>query len=79
MIAVLKTQGRKLLIYLATKPYEHGIFAVIFTARIRRMGEGTVFSLFVSSHLGGGGVTPVRSKGWGTPSQVWLGVGTVGP
>ena len=43
------------------------------------MGEGTVFSLFVSPHLGGG--TPVRSRGWGvphprsgcggTPSQVW--------
>ena len=33
----------------------------IITARIRRMEEGTVFSLFVSSHLGGGGY----------PSQVW--------
>ena len=45
----------------------------IFTARIRRMGEGTVFSLFVSSHLGGGGDTPVRSGGegeGGTPPQV---------
>ena len=27
----------------------------LFSARIRRMGEGTVFSLFVSSHLDGGG------------------------
>ena len=39
----------------------------IFTARIRRMGEGTVFSLFVSPHLDGGG---------GTLSQVWVGGGT---
>ena len=37
----------------------------IFTARIRRMGEGTFFSLFVSSHLDGGGY-PVMSK-WGYP------------
>ena len=32
------------------------------TTRIRRMGEGTVFSLFVSPHLDGGGY----------PSQVWM-------
>ena len=57
---------------------------LIFTARIRRMGEGTVFSLFVSSHLGGGprsrsgggvpgpgqgGVPGLRSRG-GTWSQI---------
>ena len=50
----------------------------IITARIRRMGEGTVFSLFVSSHLDGvgvpesgldgwGGSTPARSGWWGVP------------
>ena len=33
----------------------------MFTARIRRMGEGTVFSLFVSPHFDGG-----------YPSQVWM-------
>ena len=38
----------------------------IITARIRRMGEGTVFSLFVSPHLGGVGGTLVRS-GRGVP------------
>ena len=46
-----------------------------FTARIRRMGEGTVFSLFVSSHLdpGGGGVPqPGLDVGGGYPSQVWV-------
>ena len=36
----------------------------IFTARIRRMGEGTVFSLFVSSHLGG---VPQSGLGGGVP------------
>ena len=35
----------------------------IITARIRRMREGTVFSLFVSSHPRGG--TPARSGWWG--------------
>ena len=60
----------------------------IITARIRRIGEGTVFSLFVSPHLGGGipqsgqggtpsqvclGVPHPRSGRGGTPSQVWLG------
>ena len=44
----------------------------IITARIRRMGEGTVFSLFVSPHLGGGG-TPVRSGG-GYPIPGLVGV-----
>ena len=51
------------------------------------MGEGTVFSLFVSPHLSGGwgggvpqsgldggwgGVIPVRSRWGGAPSQVWV-------
>ena len=56
------------------------IHVALITARIRRMGEGTVFSLFVSSHLGGvlpqsglGGVPHLRSGRGGTPSQVWLG------
>ena len=45
------------------------------TARIRRMGEGTVFSLFVSPHLGGGGVPQSGLAGGGrTPSQVRGGV-----
>ena len=39
----------------------------IFTARIRRIGEGTVFSLFVRPHLDGGWGTPVRSGWWGVP------------
>ena len=34
-------------------------FYLLITARIRRMGEGTVFSLFVSPHLDGGGGYPV--------------------
>ena len=39
----------------------------IFTARIRRMREGTVFSLFVSSHLdwGGGCTQPFQLRGTG--------------
>ena len=47
----------------------------LITARIRIMGEGTVFSLFVSSHPGGypsqvwGGGYPISGLG-GTPSQV---------
>ena len=48
-----------------------------FTARIRRMGGGTVFSLFVSSQLDGGGGRglPCLAK-WGElvpPSQVRTG------
>ena len=41
----------------------------MFTARIRRMGEGTVFSLFVSSHLdwGGGVPRPGLDGGEGVP------------
>ena len=59
----------------------------IFTARIRRMGEGNIFTLCVNPHFdleGGGGVPHPRSGlgGWyqipgldrgGTPSQVWPG------
>ena len=51
----------------------------IFTARIRRMGEGTVFSLFVSSHLDGGGRVPQPGlDGGGTPARSgwWGGGGT---
>ena len=48
---------------------------IIITERIRRMGEGTVISMFVSPHLnGGGGATRARS-GWlggGYPGQVWI-------
>ena len=44
----------------------------IVTARIRRMGEGTVFSLVFSPHLIGGGRYPSQVGGT-TPSQVWLG------
>ena len=43
----------------------------IFTARIRRMREGTVFSLFVSPHLRG--VPCAKSGQGGSPSQVWTG------
>ena len=39
-------------------------FVMIFTAHIQRMGEGTLFSSFVSSHLGGG--VP-KSGLWGYP------------
>ena len=38
-------------------------------------GEGNVFSLSVSSHLGGGGGVPTLRSGWwggGTYSQVWI-------
>ena len=61
--------------------YETGFDSVgktyIFTARIQRMGEGTVFSLFVSSHHGGGG-TPVRSR-WGEYPISGLGRGVPCP
>ena len=40
----------------------------VITACIQRMGEGTVFSLFVSPHLDRGG--------GGYPSQVWMVGGT---
>ena len=50
---------------------------IVFTARIRRMGEGTVFSLFVSPHLDGGeGDTPGLDGG-GYPRSGWSG-GTQG-
>ena len=59
-----------------------------FTARIRRMGEGNIFTLCVSPHLDVGGGTParsgwwgggtlVRSGWWGYPSQVWMMGGTL--
>ena len=45
-------------------------FLTVITARIRRMGEGTVFSLFVSSHsTGGGGFTPIWLMGGGGAVQ----------
>ena len=53
----------------------------------RRMGEGNIFSLSVSSHLGGGGLPPSRVRTCGeypipapdrgTPSQVQTGRGGV--
>ena len=47
----------------------------IITARIRRMGEGTVFSLFVSPHLDGGGVPkPSLDTGGGVPQPSLDGV-----
>ena len=53
----------------------------IFTARIRRMGEGTVFSLSVHTSTGGGvpdlaldGRGTRSSLGWGGyPIQPWMG------
>ena len=51
---------------------------LLITARIRRMGEGNIFSLCVSSHLdgGGGGVEPLpRSRlggrGYPLPRSRW--------
>ena len=59
----------------------------IFTARIRRIGKGNIFTLCVSPHLdwkGGGalsfqpgGILHPRSGQWGTPSQAWMGGGYV--
>ena len=44
---------------------------MIITARILRMGEGNIFSLFTLAG-GGGGVPHPGLDGWGgTPSQVW--------
>ena len=46
----------------------------LFTARIRRMTEGNVFTL--STISGGGGSTPARSGWWGVPQpglDGWLG------
>ena len=47
----------------------------VFTARVRSTREGNVFSLSVSPHLGGGGVStfPGPGGGGGTYSQVWMG------
>ena len=48
-------------------------YVAIFTARIRRIGEGNIFSLCVSSHLheGGGGYNhPVDGGGEGTTIQL---------
>ena len=45
---------------------------IVITARIQRMGEGTVFSLFVSPHLDGGGPHPRSGH---TPFQVQMGGG----
>ena len=45
------------------------------TARVRRMGEGNIFSLCVSSHLDGGG-GPHPPTGWGwypNPRSGWRG------
>ena len=42
----------------------------VITARIRRMGEGNIFSL---STLAGMGGTPSQVWVGGTPSQVWVG------
>ena len=52
----------------------------LITARIRRMGEGNIFTLCVSPHLdwGRGGGLPHTRSGWGgggTPSQVCTGGG----
>ena len=59
---------------------------MVITARIRRMGEGTVFSLSVHTSIGGGGY-PIQGldgargypipdlDGWGTLSQVQMGGG----
>ena len=53
------------------------------TARIRRMGEGNIFTLCVSPHLNQGevfypaegeGGTLIPGQDWGVPPQDWLGV-----
>ena len=52
------------------------IFRIVFTARIRRMGEGNILSLCVSSHLdGGGGGEVLPSEAGGGPTfQGWAGI-----
>ena len=47
----------------------------IFTARIRRMGEGNIFNLCVSSHLDRLGATPFPglSGGYPLPRSRWWG------
>ena len=47
----------------------------LITTRIQRIGEGTVFSLFVSPHLDEGQGYTISGLG-GTLSQVWMGGGT---
>ena len=42
---------------------------IVVTVRIRRMGEGNIFSLSVSSHLDGGRGLPHPAEGGGYPSQ----------
>ena len=50
---------------------------IVITARIRRMGEDTVFSLFVSPHLDvGGGGTPSQVQVGGVPHPGNCGGGT---
>ena len=75
---ITKTEVELLMI---TREVLMDYYLSIFTARIRRMREGTVFSLFISSHLAGGG-DPIPGlggylmpglDGGGTPSQVWMG------
>ena len=47
--------------------FKFEVTCFIFTARIQRMGEGTVFSLFVSLHLDGGGGYPISGLDRGYP------------
>ena len=57
--------------------------AFVVTARIRRMGEGAVFSLFVSPHLYGGGgegvLRPSVDGGGGLPQPGLDGGGVLWP
>ena len=59
-------------------------FISVIIARIRRMGEGNIFSLFTLAGRGGGGMYPISGisrgggypvpgLGGGIPSQVWVG------
>ena len=54
-------------------------YSLVITARIRRMGEGNIFTLCVSPHLnwrfGGGRLLHPANEGGGTPCQVWTGGG----
>ena len=50
-----------------------GVNENIFTACIRRMGEGNIFSLFTLAGRRGYPV-PCLRVGGGNPSQVWVGV-----
>ena len=55
-------------------------YQLIFTARMRRMGEGTVFSLFVSPHpdVGGGGQYSISGLDGEVPIQLMGGVPHLG-